>query len=142
MFDEIFRQFQEMKESLNDFKSHFTMETEGVPVLSKCMQLLSTRCGEWLESREQFVAGSIMHFPSKKWKQLTMKTIMLFNTILGVGVAVVYDNIILDITSWPFYFYTTYRHFLAISFTYFWYTCNFMYIHVITCIRYTNLQTM
>ncbi|XP_062591863.1 uncharacterized protein LOC134253346 [Saccostrea cucullata] len=45
VFDEIFQQFQNMRESLNNFKSHFTVETDGIPVLSRCMQILTQRCG-------------------------------------------------------------------------------------------------
>ena len=47
VFDDTFRQFQELKENLNNFKSHFAAETNGIPVLSKCMELLAARCGMW-----------------------------------------------------------------------------------------------
>lgn len=46
VFDDTYRQFQELKENLNNFKSHFAAETNGVPVLSKCMELLAARCGK------------------------------------------------------------------------------------------------
>lgn len=52
VFDDTYRQFQELKENLNNFKSHFAAETNGIPVLSKCMELLAARCGK-IEGKEK-----------------------------------------------------------------------------------------
>lgn len=45
IYDELLETFKTLKDEINEFKSYFTTDTAGIPVLSQCIPILVDRCG-------------------------------------------------------------------------------------------------
>ncbi|XP_025089398.1 uncharacterized protein LOC112561252 isoform X2 [Pomacea canaliculata] len=45
LYNELYSNFKDMRQSLNDFKGKFVQETAGIPIIADCLKVLSARCG-------------------------------------------------------------------------------------------------
>lgn len=57
LYNELYSNFKDMRQSLNDFKGKFVQETAGIPVIADCLKVLSARCGKHLRLKVALVGG-------------------------------------------------------------------------------------